>query len=188
MKQIRVLVCGTYGAGKSTLIKHLQTLRGSIIHVPASSLILQALGRNDQSYFTTRDTKQAFVDQERLADHYQDICQVYHRATVIFDGHHTVRCNEGEMLIPSDTFAPMNFDLVVYVNTYSDVIIQQRLDDTTKTRPEQSVEELDAERYELMRSASDLADELGIPFLSICERTMERRARVLNEYLRHFNA
>jgi adenylate kinase len=165
---VRVIaLVGLSGVGKSTLLReaaHDVSLR----HLQASELIKAELRAAASHSASSEDLRLGSVlDNQSL------LISGFARATsdfpdlVVFDGHTIIDGANGLIEIPADVFAALQISHIVFLEGNPDQIVLQRRNDTTRSRPILSPEELAYQQRLAIAVAKRISQDLGVPLTMI---------------------
>ncbi|MCG8317097.1 MAG: AAA family ATPase [Pseudomonadales bacterium] len=162
-------IFGLSGVGKTTLISQFLTDRHDYIHLQASTLIKRGLANSDEHIDTLRlknsdginDNQQALVREFlKERNNRPDI-------NILFDGHIIIDTDKERIEIPYQVINDLNLTKIIIVTASEDRILHHRRMDSTRSRPQRTLEEINDQQEQSIQLCQEYAERSGIPFFQI---------------------
>ncbi|WP_375459215.1 ATP-binding protein [uncultured Enterovirga sp.] len=163
MRRVVALV-GLSGVGKSTLVRRLVE-QIPLLHLQASDLIKAEQARRQTTASSSEELRTGPV-----LDNQQLLIDGFARASasvdglVLFDGHAVIFGDASVTDVPSSVFAALTCEQILMIWAEPGAILQRRLNDTRRIRPELDAGLLEQQQRRAGEAAARIASELGIPF------------------------
>lgn len=177
-----IAVCGVSGVGKTWLLSRLSDATG-FAHVSASSLLvagrrLEGLDRVGHDELSTLSIDR---NQFHIGLGYRDFRSGYVDA-LLLDCHVIIDAVDGIERINAATFQVLDVVAFVHLSARPELIYGRRETDTARSRPRRSATEIAVLQRESECWATELADQLGAPLISIqVEEPLDEIARTVKE-------
>jgi len=168
MKKTRriVALAGLSGAGKTTLIKHVNQ-QGGFTHLSASELIKEY--KKMQGSLPTSEQ----LRTGNLQDNQTQLIKAFEFRSATVDGDIILDCHtlidtpSGLQFIPAEVFAALGVTEMVFLSVGPEVLVARRNGDTTRQRPQRSTAELHDQQEAARIAALEISQEIDIPFSEI---------------------
>lgn len=177
-----VVVTGISGVGKSWMLDHAFG-SANVQILSASKLISAEIGRNADLISVAHDQlreRDIDANQRALSDGFARSIDLTASA-VALDAHVAIDTPEGLTLIPAEVFERIAPDLMVFVSGDTKKISAQRQDDLTRRRPSRSPLELSRQQTATREWAKELAQHLGISFITVASGDIDALTDTLTE-------
>ncbi|WP_171230063.1 AAA family ATPase [Ruegeria sp. HKCCA4008] len=154
---------GLSGVGKSTFLKAAMG-KTSFLHLEASKLIKEELKLRLFQNQSSEDLRTgAVLDNQEL------LLRAFHRNVagqeelVVLDGHTVVDTGSGLQRLPASVFDEMEVKSIFFLQDDPGSILSRRANDTSRIRPERTIQEIANHQQVAILTAADIALSLAIP-------------------------
>ena len=157
------IVVGISGVGKTQLLEKIRVALPMQV-LSASSLIRCSLAQTDEQFASQDDLRTRDIDENQAA-----LLEAFKRRVdpnktlIILDAHVTIDTPEGLSHISSNIFREIDPDFIVFVEDDPRRIHRNRECDTSRSRPERSVDFLANQQEIAISAARNIAEDLSIP-------------------------
>lgn len=163
-------VFGVPGVGKSTLVSAIvRKSEVSILHLQAGELIREAKNLKVSSeHLRTSSARVINENQSDLVSAYWRNIESSSADTAVFDGHSVIDNDSEFVVIPTEVIRQLQLTSMVFLWADPDQIQSRRENDTHRTRPERTLEEIAKHQNLALATCRSYATELGLR-LSVLE-------------------
>ena len=161
-----IALAGLSGSGKTTLIESVAS-RYSYIHLSASDLIKKQKEESGKTA-TSEQLRKSDIDDNQLQFVKAFEAQAGKSSDpILLDCHTLIDTPTGVQYVPISTFAAINITRMVFLSVEPGRLLERRLADTSRTRPQRSLIELSKQQESALLMATEISINLNIPFDSV---------------------
>jgi len=153
---------GLSGVGKSTLLAQLEK-RIPLAHFAASDVIKAALARLESQSVSSEELRlRPILNNQNLLVSGFARCTQGLNGLVVLDGHTVIDGSSGLIEIPAEVFGILRVRHILFLAAHPDQIAERRRNDSHRSRPHRSTEQIRAHQELAIRVAEKIAAELQI--------------------------
>jgi adenylate kinase len=163
MKARVVALLGLSGVGKSTMLTRIVG-KTAFRHLQASQLIKDELARISALHASSEELRTGAVscNQQLLVSAFKREAAT-DTGCIVIDGHSVIDTPNGLLTIPPETFARIGVAYVVVLQDATIRIAERRLADTSRVRPQRSLQQLTEHQARSLEAAAEIGLHLKCP-------------------------
>ena len=165
-----VTVFGISGVGKTRLIRNFIEGRENFRHVSAGALIRRAVdlgGDVGLEALRTADMSNIIRNQRLLAGEFALEKAAQPGSTILFDGHSIIYNDRMLVPVPDDVIAAIGPWRMIFVSAAPEKVLEHRRNDSSRIRPERTLDELNQEQSAALAACERFRDALQIPLITV---------------------
>lgn len=164
-----IALAGLSGAGKTTLIRDLQS-KARFLHLSASDLIKEQKLLEEDAKASSEELRTGDIsDNQRLFRAAFKRNAATTKAAIIFDCHTIIDTPNKVELVPESTFDRLHITHFCFLQVGSSELVDRRAGDTSRTRPTRSQGQLDEQETEATEHTFRIAKHLDVPFVILTQ-------------------
>ncbi len=167
----RIALVGISGVGKSTFLRRLAR-EVSFTHLEASRLLKEEVQLLNATRLTSEDLRLgAVLDNQNLLNCAFDRHVEKLDGLVVLDGHTVIDTGAGLQEVPASVFDKMCLDEFFFLQDDPCEIFSRRKADTTRDRPDRSIDEVAEHQERAILVTAQIARDLRIPCTIVSHNT-----------------
>lgn len=163
-----IIIAGLSGVGKTWAINQLKRVTDTFTHFSAGSLIKEGLGIANRDELRKLSSNEIIQNQYLLVEQlHEELKNIKEGGLVFLDAHMLIDSGEAVLEVPFEIFERIKPSKLIFLHEKPEIILNRRASDSSRKRPERTLEQLDEQQQRSIHNVKIYARELNIPYLLV---------------------